>query len=105
MSTLSMSRTNHSLTSAVLPTFYRLWIPSMLGLLALSTANIVDGLFIGNYVGATALAAVNLIIPFFGILFGLVFMLAMGGAVRAGKYIGEEDYAAASGIFSKTRSE
>ncbi|MFY0665365.1 MAG: polysaccharide biosynthesis C-terminal domain-containing protein [Natronospirillum sp.] len=97
-----MSRTNHSLTSAVLPTFYRLWIPSMLGLLALSTASIVDGLFIGNYVGATALAAVNLIIPFFGILFGLVFMLAMGGAVRAGKYIGEEDYAAASGIFSKT---
>lgn len=97
-----MTRTNHALTSAVLPTFYRLWIPSMLGLLALSTANIVDGLFIGNYVGATALAAVNLIIPFFGILFGLVFMLAMGGAVRAGKYIGEENYAAASGIFSKT---
>ncbi|WP_127559426.1 MATE family efflux transporter [Saccharospirillum alexandrii] len=97
-----MTRTNHALTSAVLPTFYRLWIPSMLGLLALSTANIVDGLFIGNYVGATALAAVNLIIPFFGILFGLVFMLAMGGAVRAGKYIGEGDYAAASGIFSKT---
>ncbi|WLD59136.1 MATE family efflux transporter [Salinispirillum sp. LH 10-3-1] len=97
-----MTRTNHSLTSSVLPTFYRLWIPSMLGLLALSTANIVDGLFIGNYVGAHALAAVNLIIPFFGILFGLTFMLAMGGSVRAGKYIGEKNYTAASNIFSKT---
>ncbi|MHA7879628.1 MAG: MATE family efflux transporter [Saccharospirillum sp.] len=97
-----MARINHALNSAVLPTFYRLWLPSLAGLLALSTANIVDGLFIGNYVGATALAAVNLIIPFFGILFGVTFMLTMGGAVRAGKYIGEGNEAAASAIFSKT---
>ncbi|MFC3852549.1 MATE family efflux transporter [Salinispirillum marinum] len=97
-----MERTNHALTSAVLPTFYRLWFPSMIGLLALSTASIVDGLFIGNFVGARALAAVNLIIPFFGILFGTTFMLAMGGSVRAGKYIGEANYDGAAGIFSKT---
>lgn len=97
-----MARTNHALSSAVLPTFYRLWLPSLVGLLALSTANIVDGLFIGNFVGATALAAVNLIIPFFGILFGVTFMLTMGGSVRAGKYIGEGNHAAASAIFSKT---
>lgn len=95
-------RINHSLTSAVLPTFYRLWFPSMLGLLAMTTASIVDGLFIGNFVGANALAAVNLIIPFFGILFGVTFMLAMGGTVRAGKYIGEQRYQDASNIFSKT---
>lgn len=97
-----MARTNHALSSAVLPTFYRLWLPSLVGLLALSTANIVDGIFIGNFVGATALAAVNLIIPFFGILFGITFMLTMGGAVRAGKYIGEGKFSAASAIFSKT---
>ena len=97
-----MARINHALSSAVLPTFYRLWLPSLVGLLALSTANIVDGLFIGNYVGATALASVNLIIPFFGILFGFTFMLTMGGAVRAGKYIGEGNHRAASAIFSKT---
>lgn len=97
-----MARINHALHSAVVPTFYRLWLPSLLGLLALSTASIVDGIFIGNYVGATALAAVNLIVPFMGILFGLTFMLTMGGAVRAGKYIGEGNPAAASAIFSKT---
>lgn len=95
-------RINHVLSSSVIVTFYRLWIPSLLGLLALTTANIVDGLFIGNYVGSNALAAVNLIIPFFGILFGLSFMFAMGGSVRAGKYIGEKNYTEASNIFSKT---
>ncbi len=96
------ARTNHALNSSVIVTFYRLWIPSLLGLLALTTANIVDGLFIGNYVGSNALAAVNLIIPFFGVLFGLSFMLAMGGSVRAGKYIGEKNHTEASNIFSKT---
>ncbi len=70
--------------------------------MAMTTANIVDGIFIGNYVGATALAAVNLIIPFLGILFGVTFMLTMGGTVRAGKYIGEADTPAAGAIFSKT---
>lgn len=99
---MTMSRVNHVLESNVFTTFYRLWFPSLIGLLAMSTANIVDGLFIGNYVGATALAAVNLIIPFFGIVFGLTFMLTMGGAVRAGKYIGEGNHTAAGAIFSKT---
>ncbi|WP_119394070.1 MATE family efflux transporter [Salinibius halmophilus] len=96
------TRTNHALESAILPTFFRFWLPSLLGLLAMSTANIVDGIFIGNYVGGNALAAVNLIIPFFGLLFGTTFMLTMGGSVRAGKYIGEGNTAAASAIFSKT---
>lgn len=96
------TRINHALESAILPTFFRYWLPSLLGLLAMTTANIVDGIFIGNYVGGNALAAVNLIIPFFGILFGTTFMLTMGGSVRAGKYIGEKNLTAASAIFSKT---
>ena len=63
---------------------------------------LVDGLFIGNYVGVTALAAVNLIIPISTLLFGVGMMLSIGGSVRAGKYLGEHDHPAASAIFSKT---
>lgn len=99
---MTTPRINHALDSAILPTFLRFWLPSLLGLLAMSTANIVDGIFIGNVIGGAALAAVNLIIPFLGILFGFTFMLTAGGAVRVGKYIGEKDYAAASAMFSKT---
>jgi MATE family, multidrug efflux pump len=68
----------------------------------MTSASLVDGVFIGNYVGVTALAAVNLIIPIVTLLFGVGMMLAIGGSVRGGKYLGEGDTAAASAIFSKT---
>lgn len=97
-----MTQTNPILTGSIFLCFFRLWLPSLAGLLAMTTANIIDGIFIGNYVGATALAAVNLIIPFLGILFGITFMFTVGGAVRAGKNIGEVNHTAACAIFSKT---
>lgn len=77
-------------------------VPSVIALLALSAAPIIDGLFIANYLGVKALAAVNLIIPVFTIAFGVSYMIAIGGAVSAGKLIGEENKQAASDIFSKT---
>lgn len=93
---------NHALDGAIVPTFFRYLVPSLVGLIAMTSASLVDGVFIGNYVGITALAAVNLIIPIMTLLFGVGMMLAIGGSVRAGKYLGEGDTAAASGIFSKT---
>ncbi|GEK49051.1 MATE family efflux transporter [Halomonas pacifica] len=83
------------------PVFWRYALPSVAGLLALTTANIVDGIFIGNFAGADALAALNLLIPYFAVLFGLALALAIGGTVRAGKALGEGDPAAASATFSK----
>ena len=74
----------------------------MLSLIAMTSASLVDGIFIGNYVGVTALGAVNLTIPVTALLFGFAMMLSVGGSVRAGKYLGEKNYAAASAIFSKT---
>jgi putative MATE family efflux protein len=96
------SDNNDALDDAIVPTFFKYLIPSVLGLMAMTTASLVDGIFIGNYVGVTALAAVNLIIPITSLLFGVGLMLSIGGSVRAGKYLGEKDRAAASSIFSKT---
>ena len=91
-----------ALKGAVVPTFFRYLALAVLGLIAMTSAMLVDGLFIGNYVGVTALAAVNLIIPISTLLFGVGMMLSIGGSVRAGKYLGEDDKPAASAIFSKT---
>lgn len=93
---------NDALSGAIIPTFVRYVIPSVGGLLAMTSASLVDGFFIGNYVGVTALAAVNLIIPITTLLFGVATMLSIGGSVRGGKYLGEGNVAAASAIFSKT---
>ena len=93
---------NSALDGPIFSTFLKYLLPSMIGLLAMSSASIIDGIFIGNYIGVPALAAVNLIIPILSVLFGVGLMLSIGGSVRAGKYLGEKNETAASAVFSKT---
>lgn len=77
-------------------------IPSVLGMLAISSATIVDGLFVGNYVGTAGLAAINLSMPIFTLLFGIALMLAIGSSVISGKLMGERDNHKASIMFTKS---
>jgi putative MATE family efflux protein len=98
---LTQASSDRILCGAIVPTFFYFVIPSIAALLALTTANLVDGLFIGNFVGADALAAINFLIPYLALVFGLALMLAIGGSVRAGKALGEKNPQAASAIFSK----
>lgn len=100
--TKSSVRDHRVLGGPIVSTFLFYVVPSLIGLVAISTASIVDGIFVGRIVGPDALAAVTLLIPYFTLLFGTSLMLAVGGSVRAGRYLGAGDAAAASGIFSKT---
>jgi Na+-driven multidrug efflux pump len=89
------------ITGEVIPVFVRYAIPSVIGMLAATSAGLIDGIFIGNFVGAAALASVNISMPAFALFAAVVFMLAVGGSVMAGKFIGEGDADGASSIFSK----
>lgn len=93
---------NPALTGAVLPTFFYYAVPSMVGLIALTTTSLVDGVFVGNYVGAEALASVTLLVPLLTVLYALALMFAIGGSVGAGTFIGADDRRTASAIFSQT---
>ncbi len=84
--------------------FFQYAIPSVLGMLAVSSASIVDGYFVGNFVGSLGLAAIGLTMPIFSLIFGLSLMLAVGGSVVSGKLMGRGDTKSASVIFSKTLS-
>ncbi len=99
-----IAQQRQALEAAVAPTFFRYLLTSMTGLIAMTSASLVDGIFIGNYVGVPALAAVNLIIPIMALSFGVAIMVGVGGSVRGGKYLGENNIEAASSIFSKTLS-
>ena len=90
------------LEGRIAPVFFHYAIPSVFGMLAISSAVIVDGIFLGNYVGASALAAVNLSVPVISLLYAIVFMLAVGGSVMCGKHLGAGDTQQASSIFTKT---
>lgn len=86
----------------VVATFIRYAVPTVLGMLAVTSAGIIDGIFIGNFVGASALAAVNLAQPAWAAFAAIVFMLAVGGSVMCGRFLGQRDHAAASSIFTRT---
>ena len=86
----------------VVPVFFHYAAPSVVGMLAATSAGVIDGIFIGNYVGASALAAVNISLPAFYLFAAIVFMLGVGGSVMCGKFLGEGDREAASDIFSRT---
>ncbi len=60
----------------------------------------VDGFFISNYIGKTAFAAVNLIIPFLMILGGIGAMLGVGGSALVAKTLGEGDSRKAGRYFT-----
>ncbi len=52
-------------------------VPSVIGMLAVSSAFMKDGLFVGNFVGTTALAAINPSMPMWAGLFVVITMLAI----------------------------
>jgi putative MATE family efflux protein len=89
-------------TGKIIPVFLHYAVPSVIGMLAVTSAGIIDGIFIGNFVGAKALAAVNISMPVFAAFASVVFMFAIGGSVMCGKFMGAGDLEAASSIFSKT---
>lgn len=97
-----MKSENPALTGRIISTFFYYVLPSMIGLVAITTANLVDGIFVGNTVGASALAAITLLLPYITFLIATALMLAIGGAVTAGKFIGEEDTNSASSVFSQS---
>lgn len=98
-----VSPEEHSMLSGgVTGTFLRFGIPWTLGLMAVSSAGVVDGLFIGRYAGAMPLAAVNLIVPLLSFYLGIGIMCSAGGGVRTSKYMGEGNHAAASAMFTKS---
>lgn len=80
--------------------FLKYIIPSIFGLLAISSASIIDGYFVGNYVGTLGLASINIAYPIFSILLGVALMFAVGSSVIVSKQLGEKNTKHASAIFS-----
>jgi len=65
-----------------------------------SVYGLVDGIFVSNFVGKTAFAAINLIMPLLMFLGIVGFMFGTGGSALIAKTIGEGDNEKANRIFS-----
>ena len=74
--------------------------PSIVMMIFTSIYGVVDGLFVSNYAGKTAFAAINLVMPFIMVLGGIGFMIGTGGTALVSQILGEGDQKKAERYFS-----
>lgn len=61
--------------------FFKAAIPGAIGMLAAALYQTFDGIFVGQYLGTTAFAAVNLAMPFVVINFAVSDLIGVGSSV------------------------
>lgn len=61
---------------------------------------VVDGMFVGHYMGHESLAAANMMWPLLGVVFALAGMIGMGSSVQIAKFLGQRHHLRANRTFS-----
>ncbi len=69
--------------------FFIAAIPGMVSMFASSIYSTLEGMFIGQYLGGTAFAAVNLVMPLVLINFSLADLIGVGSSVSISIYLGK----------------
>ena len=82
----------------------RFVFPSIIMMICTSMYSIIDGLFISNFAGKTAFAAVNLILPVAMGVGAIGFMIGSGGSAIVAKTLGEGKKEKANEYFSNINS-
>lgn len=78
----------------------RFTLPSVVMMVFTSIYGVVDGIFVSNYAGKTAFAAINLIMPYLMIFGTLGFMIGTGGTALISMTLGMGDKKKANSLFS-----
>ncbi len=81
-------------------TFWRFLGSSILITLSGCLGNVVDGIIVGNLIGADGVSAVNLSRPVIQFMFTINMLLAAGGSMLVGMNLGRKDYPRAAYIFT-----
>ena len=80
--------------------FFIAAIPGAISMLASAIYGLFDGIFIGNFLGETAFAAINIAFPFVIINFSLSDLVAVGSAVPISIELGRQNEKEANNIFT-----
>ena len=78
----------------------RFTLPSIVMMIFTSIYGVVDGIFVSNFAGKTAFAAVNLIMPYLMVFGTLGFMVGTGGTALISMTLGMGDKKKANELFS-----
>lgn len=66
-------------------------VVSILGLISATIGMVIDGLFVGNFMGSDGMAAYGIASPFFIFLAAVAAIFANGGTILSSNYIGREE--------------
>ena len=78
-------------TGSIPQLFVKFVIPGMLALFLLSAQVFIDGMLVGNFVGANAMAAINLVIPLYSLLIAFAIVMCVGCQCTVGMKLGAGD--------------
>lgn len=94
-----MIRDNILETEKISKLFIKFSIPAILSLTIAGIQTMVDGVFLGNFVGTNAMASVNIAAPFMQLMIGMNLIIGVGGASYIGRSLGEGEVKRAQDIF------
>ena len=80
--------------------FFRVALPGMISMFAMSIYSIVEGIFIGQTLGEGAFAAINIAFPLIMINFSLSDLIGVGASVPISIALGKDDKQTANNVFS-----
>ena len=80
--------------------FFIASLPGAISMLASALYQTIDGVFVGQFLGATAFAALNLAMPFVIINFSLADLIGVGSAVPISICLGKKENQEANNIFT-----
>ena len=80
--------------------FFHAAIPGVISMFAMSIYNIIEGIFVGQFIGGDAFAAMNLAMPLVMINFALADMMGVGSSVPISIALGGQDEETANNYFS-----
>lgn len=80
--------------------FFKVAMPGMISMFAMSIYAIIEGIFIGKILGEGAFAAVNIAMPLIMINFSLSDLIGVGASVPISIALGKKDHDGANNVFS-----
>lgn len=95
---MDLERIRQNTTGMIL----RFSVPAIIAMVLTSLITVVDGFFIGNYIGEAGIAAVNLGLPVIYLFLSVGLMVSVGGVAIAGMLFGAGNMTECSQVFRQT---
>jgi len=74
-------------------------VPASIGILVMSLNILVDSIFVGNWIGPIAIAAINVVLPVSFFIAAIGMAIGIGGSSVLSRALGESNYAKAIRVF------